>query len=68
MLEEGIENGGFGACVAAKAACQVPGLVINYAGVGMPMALQASRPDLVAQAMLDVPGIEARMRNLLQER
>lgn len=68
LLEEGIEEGGFGACVASKISCEISGLVINYAGVSMPMAMQATRSDLLAQARLDAEGIEARMRHLLQER
>ncbi len=68
LLEEGIEDGGFGSHVAAKVSCEIPGLVINYAGVSIPTSLQSTRSDLMAQALLDVKGIEERMRRLLEGR
>lgn len=68
VLEDSIEYGGFGSHIVAKAGCQKPGLVINYAGVTEPMAGQATRRQLLADAGLDQTGIERRIRQLLEER
>lgn len=68
MIEEGIENGGFGSCISAKAVTQVPGLLVNYAGVSTPTALQATRQELMVQVSLDAESLEERMRQMLQER
>lgn len=68
LLEEGIENGGFGAHVAAKISCEMPGIVMNYAGVSMLTSLQGRRAELMKQASLEAKGIEEKMRQLLEER
>ncbi|HPX92952.1 MAG TPA: 1-deoxy-D-xylulose-5-phosphate synthase [Bacillota bacterium] len=68
LIEEGIENGGFGSCISAKAVTQVPGLLVNYAGVSTPTALQATRQELMVQVSLDAESLEERMRQMLQER
>ncbi len=68
LLEEGIENGGFGAHVAAKISCEMSGIVMNYAGVSMLTSLQGRRAELMKQASLEAKGIEEKMRQLLEER
>lgn len=67
IIEDGIENSGFGAFIGAACACKMPGIMINYAGVSKPLAGQASRQELLDQEGLLAPELEESMRRILAE-
>lgn len=65
LVEDGVEAGGFGSLVAARASRARPGILIDYAGVREPAGGQASRPELIQKEGLDREGLELRMMRLL---
>ena len=65
LIEDGVEQGGFGTLVAAQVARLEPGTLIDYAGVSLPTLGQATRSELIREESLDKEGLEKRMSRLL---
>ncbi|HZK28659.1 MAG TPA: transketolase C-terminal domain-containing protein, partial [Clostridia bacterium] len=65
VIEEGVEEGGFGSLIVAQAQKRYPGLKADFAGVTGPTAGQATRVELKADEALDAVGLEGRMLGLM---
>ncbi len=65
VIEDGVEQGGFGSIVVSEAQKRYPGIIVDFAGVTKPTADQASRAELKADEALDAPGLEEQMLRLM---